>query len=102
MSSRSCAALCWYVWSSTSAIGRVASALSCSRALEYLPTSTYTSASSRRGKKLCGLQAAESAEDIWGYSPSALFRYAQAHGRSVRELEEPPQHFYLVAPPSSP
>src|SRR5436305_1445374 len=57
MSSSSCAASFLFAGSSTPATGSVATARSSSRALEYLPRSMYTSASSRRWKMFCGLRA---------------------------------------------
>src|SRR5213083_208023 len=46
-------------------MGRVAIVVSCSRALEYLPTSTYTSARSSRWKMFCGFKATAFSRYFW-------------------------------------
>src|SRR5256885_16329193 len=48
--------------------GREAIVVSCSRALEYRPRSTYTSARSSRWKMFCGFSATAFSRYVWASS----------------------------------
>src|SRR3989440_7334527 len=70
-------------------MGREAIVVSCSRALEYRPRSTYTSARSSRWKMFCGFSATAFSRYVWASPQLPLSRKPPPNSAFAKNFWKP-------------